>query len=152
MCILYIYIYIYIYTHIYVYKIQDQQAIGFKGDLKFLELRVVTKPCQKLKIVNAVYDHSETHHNSLKMEGIPMLCHRGNRIQYTQKPHPNYLTFNNKKSVLKCFTCGSFDPLATGFSISVFLTFFHYFYTHLPFFFACQVPLSFSPTFLTFLF
>ena len=65
----------------YMYKkCQHQQVISFKRDFKFLELMVVTKSCQKLRIVSRVYDHSETYCNSHKMEGIPMPCHRGNTI------------------------------------------------------------------------
>ena len=65
----------------YMYKkCQHQQVISFKRDFKFLELMVVTKYCQKLRIVSRVYDHSETYYNSHKIEGIPMPCHRGNII------------------------------------------------------------------------
>lgn len=86
---------------------KDQQAVVFpsgggEGRVKFLELMVVTRICQKFKIVTLVYDNSEKSYSSHTMKWIPMSCHR---IQYIQNHTQIFLHLITKSKFYMFHMC-----------------------------------------------
>ena len=63
----------YIYKNVNINKLQVLREILNSSNLWLQNLA-------RNRRVSRVYDHSETYHNSHKMEGIPIPCHKGNTI------------------------------------------------------------------------